>query len=1204
MAQVVLRRAELDDQQAITRLIGKNSSSLRQRFGRFNVVSLVETSFLSVVALDDAGEVVGFACFEDGPNMEEGAEAFFGWLAENVAGGGGERYSGMNTLFLTFFVALEKAEEEVSEFTLRTAFTTLPHIDYALCLMPADAEPAAPLTFAFDSLDTGASAEDTEGAAAAFSGMRVFATERELLVPSLKIRVARVEDHDDLVPIFDAQSEVLTARYGEFFLAEMIQAQDSRNVALVSVVADVAVGLMSLSSEMDMGVLQQCFELEPFDNLEKVVGEAELASAAAEADAAAAAAVSAAADAVRAINPRVAVVGPPCSGRTALSEALAEHYGCALITPAALVAAAVAEPDSELGKRATAGPVDDALLADLVKAALGAEGVSASGAILDGFPANKAQADALVAADFAPDMVLCIEAEDEALAARAAARAGADDGEEAFATRLAADREGAPDMYAMFMEASLLSRLEGEGSAARVLAAAKQAVEIVAPIEVTAPAAAAAAAGGGASAADGAGECNAFAVTLFCLDEVHDSRACDFLEHAFAQFPERDYCLLTLPPTSPESVLLSSFSQVPPRATSAFSHVLYIVHRAALLAALPQALVVRRAGEGDFPRVAKLLESMAEDGKALKDDVKASESELAVAVGDNPTVVTFVAEIAKQIVAVAVLDRAYSSTDEINWIKARYHVDDFVLFKEHRARNQAFLKHFAINPIFQRSSRAVLQHAMRLYRKSMVYLRSYPGAPVPSVLPELVAVKPRQLAQPAPGTPAPPPTKVEADGPFALSFLTHKLLSEPKIVNNARILVVGASTTSFACLETLLMVPYIHFTSVTLLAPGGLQREASPAADAMPASASDYGAEELKQLGVGSRVRVVDGRLAALDRDSRCAILEGGSCIPYDYLVLGAGLQDATARRLGFSPVRARDAPLPPPAAAGGGGGSAAALPPALEGSVFFLQGRGEVEALCAAVEANVAQSTVVYGAGLEAVCAVTGLLKRKMRPSRITLVRPAPAPSGGSWLGNAEIDATVEEQLTSLGVTVLHGHTIERVQAGGKGDRLSAAVFTSAADGAPKVLKCTLLGCADTPNVDTGVFSAVNSAELVYDGRLVVDLRFATVDPSVYAAGPLCKFSRRFKHALPHEKFNSREVGTRLAESLLQIVDPLSAEPEEPSEVPHFRQSRSRHAVLPGGQHYVHVSLPQVPPGCRELVTKREDDDGGEYFWCVPPAQ
>ena len=40
---------------------------------------------------------------------------------------------------------------------------------------------------------------------------------------------ACVEDHDDLVPVFNAQSEVLTERYGEFFIAELIEAQDDRN---------------------------------------------------------------------------------------------------------------------------------------------------------------------------------------------------------------------------------------------------------------------------------------------------------------------------------------------------------------------------------------------------------------------------------------------------------------------------------------------------------------------------------------------------------------------------------------------------------------------------------------------------------------------------------------------------------------------------------------------------------------------------------------------------------------------------------------------------------------------------------------------------------------------------------------------------------------------------------------------------------------
>ena len=61
---------------------------------------------------------------------------------------------------------------------------------------------------------------------------------RESLIPTLNIRSACVEDHDDLVPIFDQQSEVLSSNYGDFFLAEMIAAQDSSNKALVSLNKD------------------------------------------------------------------------------------------------------------------------------------------------------------------------------------------------------------------------------------------------------------------------------------------------------------------------------------------------------------------------------------------------------------------------------------------------------------------------------------------------------------------------------------------------------------------------------------------------------------------------------------------------------------------------------------------------------------------------------------------------------------------------------------------------------------------------------------------------------------------------------------------------------------------------------------------------------------------------------------------------------
>lgn len=43
--------------------------------------------------------------------------------------------------------------------------------------------------------------------------------------------MAREEDHDDLAEIFNSQSEVLTAQFGEFFIADLIanQNQTRRN---------------------------------------------------------------------------------------------------------------------------------------------------------------------------------------------------------------------------------------------------------------------------------------------------------------------------------------------------------------------------------------------------------------------------------------------------------------------------------------------------------------------------------------------------------------------------------------------------------------------------------------------------------------------------------------------------------------------------------------------------------------------------------------------------------------------------------------------------------------------------------------------------------------------------------------------------------------------------------------------------------------
>jgi len=44
----------------------------------------------------------------------------------------------------------------------------------------------------------------------------------------------RVEDHDDLLPIFDRLTEVLSDNYGDYYLAELIEAQDDNMKCIVA----------------------------------------------------------------------------------------------------------------------------------------------------------------------------------------------------------------------------------------------------------------------------------------------------------------------------------------------------------------------------------------------------------------------------------------------------------------------------------------------------------------------------------------------------------------------------------------------------------------------------------------------------------------------------------------------------------------------------------------------------------------------------------------------------------------------------------------------------------------------------------------------------------------------------------------------------------------------------------------------------------
>lgn len=116
----------------------------------------------------------------------------------------------------------------------------------------------------------------------------IYVCDRSKVVPRLVIRPARVEDHDDLVPIFNKKSELnpgnpttpfflseyflkrTTELHSQYYLATLIsQSTEAKSGSrvLVATVKDRAVGLMGLTTAFDVQPLRKAFFLEPFNFL-------------------------------------------------------------------------------------------------------------------------------------------------------------------------------------------------------------------------------------------------------------------------------------------------------------------------------------------------------------------------------------------------------------------------------------------------------------------------------------------------------------------------------------------------------------------------------------------------------------------------------------------------------------------------------------------------------------------------------------------------------------------------------------------------------------------------------------------------------------------------------------------------------------------------------------------------------------------------
>ena len=662
--------------------------------------------------------------------------------------------------------------------------------------------------------------------------------------------------------------------------------------------------------------------------------------------------------------------------------------------------------------------------------------------------------------------------------------------------------------------------------------------------------------------------CEAVAISLFCIDDSFESRSRDFLAGVFAAYPEKKYVLLTVPHATAEFPLLATFQQIEPRPASAFDHVLYLFHRDAMLS---PALKLRLASPADADRVSELT------GELINAEEIGDFFAEATRMVDDSSKLAYVVECSEQVVGLILLDAAV----DVPSVQSLYRLEDFILLAEHEPRQHIELQTFVLNPIFSASSRFLLREVMRMRMASCIYYKITPETPVPDVLREFVQLKPR------PQVCVPPSIQRELEddgevqvpsGTFArhaLFLITRKMIGEPKSINNSRIVVMGSSDASIALLETLTSVPYLYFSSLHLVAPKANQRLRAPRgafsqvadpdealdadADAFFSRECSYTPAEVAALNLGARVQIIEGRMLDIDREGKAIVMADETMVKYDYLVLAPELGDQSLRGFGQEVTALRGAYSISDEEA-----AAAALE-----HVDELQLKGESSA-----------PIVVYGGSLDAYCAIRTLLSRGVPAADVTLVSP-PTSGGivaGEPFGDEKIVSRVDERLAELGVRVRRGVALVGVEADeGKRGVLGSIQLAPTTDAEFDSMPCRTLLCCAEPMLDRATFRALNDNSIVFDGGLIVDSWFRTNDHAIYAAGPLTKLARRLRTKGKPVAPSGRETGTKLAQALLQALDPLAAQSEHGStEAPaRFFEPVSVGADLPGGLFYYRVSKP-----------------------------
>ncbi|XP_045151111.1 cilia- and flagella-associated protein 61 [Echinops telfairi] len=919
------RRTESQDIFCIKNLIRKFTQKL---FGNLNIIYLLEKANLAVTLCNDKEELMAQATFMDYPNWDISRQddwvSVFRELDREIP------CTPLNTLFMHLFVAVDEYSIGCCKEVIRSVFKAVPELHFIFLIVPSYMSLGSTLITVFDQVGNVPCLTFEED-------FGVHICHRHSHYPQLHIREARVEDHDDLMPIFMRHDTILKEIYGEYFLAELIEAQDEENHAVVCEVEGIAVGFMSVCSRVNMELLHECFDLKPFHGL---------------------------------CTPHPDdVLEPPQSQDAELRR-------------------------SSQGSSKTIEDHREYVLHDIMESIQ-----------------EKCTEEAMT----------------EELQSTVQSIYGSDMEDTDRLSKVSFTEE---EEYEVSRESSASIGLHKDMGNFR-------------PIY--------------------RGPSTAFCIQLFCIDEKHEARSLDFMNFVFSLFPDKNFCIISLPHLTPEFVLIQNFVRMIPFSNCSLPQDLYVFHRAGLL----RSINIRLATYSDTPGIENLITTLILS-ESILDDLE--QYNTAHRDSDGTPLQVFVAEVAEQIAGIAVVRNEM----DIEYIRSHYNIEDFIYFSHHQREEHGHLQHFALNPIFRHYTKFFLKEILRLSLKSCLYYPIYPhykrsklqnpyAHSLTSALHYLVPVRPRrQIVYPLEKLGMNAPSKEVSKDllSYALNHTNRKLTLEPKITVNAKIVVVGASNVGISFLETLVFCPHLKFNNLTLISTHGLPGKNLLATHQRRFLASDhcFNDKDYARMSLCSWVNVVVGRMTSIDRAAKHVLVSQEEVVLYDHLILCTGQQYQVPCPTGADITQLltnREIPS-------SGKQWYTDIVPC---NLFTLNDEEDCSKALAWIKNSsitAEGNIIVYGNTIDTYTTVEMLLSLGVTGSNIHLVQP-PCTSTITCINNYSVKSAVEDALSEAKVTIYQEALLAQWNDGQYPDPIKWASFTTPTK--PFRLQCSsskLLECDD----------------------------------------------------------------------------------------------------------------------------------------------